>query len=196
MAARNAAAANANRCSGWASPPPLSRFGASSPPLANLHNRAVHINNNLEGIEEQGSEKNRHSPTPVDSTPTVVQSNLFNPPDPVLGGTSSAFEPTQDEIELHRKKYYVEGYTPLTDPKQGQLFAKYLAGEHGFTSITEVTPEFLTDLGFDSNELRRTIMRGLFFLLNNENKPNISLKYFTSFRSSTWNNSWIFMGTL
>jgi hypothetical protein len=51
-------------------------------------------------------------------------------------------------------------------------------------------------LGFDSNELRRTIMHGLFFLLNNENKPNISLKYFTSFRSSTWNNSWIFMGTL
>jgi hypothetical protein len=143
--------------------------------LTNFRNRVVQ---NLENVEERSDDDDNHSPT----APTVIQSNLFKLVD-LRWGTSSAFkEPSQEEIEFHRKKYYVDGHTPLTDPKRKHLFDKYLVGSEGFTSITEATPEFLTSLGFDNDEAKRTIMRGLFFLINSGNKPDIAPKCYSSFQ--------------
>lgn len=168
---------------GWALPGPISRFGATSPPLNNFRNRVI---GDLEDIDENGSQ-DAHRRSPM---PTASPSNLCptgSPPNLLpthLGGDTSAFEHHTTEnacFNFLQRKQYITGNTPLTDAKLGELYKRYLHGTDGFDNLARVTPEFLAELGFEGDEAYMTILQGLLFIYKNEDKPDINPKYYAGF---------------
>ena len=45
------------------------------------------------------------------------------------------------------------GHSPLDDPKQGDLYLKYLGGIDGFNSMNDFKADFLNKLGFTNSEV-------------------------------------------
>ena len=139
------------------------RFGATSP-TGSFRGRSI----NLAAVDEEGS-GGRRSP-------------ILSPPG---GRTSRRNGDDESTISNHGQNPFIPSkfnlsYSPLNDPKRGEVYNKYLGGVDGL-QLTEYTTTYLEELGYTGREVETTIVRDVAALLTRWDTPDINPKYYSGF---------------
>ena len=142
------------------------RFGATSP-TDSFRGRPV----NLDAVEEESM---GHGRSPIMSPPLGGRANRY-----FQSRYRDEESITSNQRQFHPPRFN-SSYSPLNDPRRGDLYHKYLGGIDGL-QLTDITPSFLGELGYEGQDVKNTILRDVASLLDRWDTPDVNPKYYSGF---------------